>query len=42
MTFESRPHEKFGDAVRDWNIRVKRVKEIQMMARHDIYREVLK
>ena len=34
MKFESKPFDKFGDCVRDWNIRVKRIKEIQMMVLH--------
>ena len=34
LTFESRPFDTFGECVKDWNTRVKRIKEIQMMVLH--------
>lgn len=42
LEFTSRPFDKFGDMVKDWNIRVKRVKEIQNMVLHHDHWEGLK
>ena len=39
---ESRLFDKFGDAVRDWNTRVKNIEYVRKAARIDEFGEVLK